>query len=167
MGCVAILVGFGGLVAGAFLAWPGWALTAVLAVTGFGFGSSSMAYLLGAQDAVDYHQRGIVTSTVSFCRTIGGSMGVGLLGAGFNYLSAPQLKVLADRGVHAAEALDPHAQAKLSAGDLEYVRHVISGGLRWVFVAMLAAAVGQLVATLLMRRKKPVTVNLNDALDAA
>ncbi|HEX8325252.1 MAG TPA: MFS transporter [Tepidisphaeraceae bacterium] len=167
MGCIAILVGFSGLVAGAFWEWPQWALTSVLAVTGFGFGASSIAYLLGAQDAVDYHQRGIVTSTVSFCRTIGGSMGVGLLGAGFNYLSADQLSKLAEQGVPPATALDPHTQATLSAESLALVRSTISGGLRWVFVAMLVVAVGQLVATLMMRRKMPSTpVDANDAMAA-
>lgn len=152
MGCIAILIGLGGLVAGAFLNWPQWALTTILAVTGFGFGASSMAYLLGAQDAVDYHQRGIVTSTVSFCRTIGGSMGVGLLGAGFNYLSADDLAKLADRGVSPASALDPHAQATMPADALALAQATISGGLRWVFVAMLIAGIGQLVATLMMRQ---------------
>ncbi|MGC4032620.1 MAG: MFS transporter [Tepidisphaeraceae bacterium] len=167
MGCLAILVGFSGLVAGAFFDWPKAALTAILAVTGFGFGASSMAYLLGAQDAVGYEQRGIVTSTVSFCRTIGGSMGVGLLGAGFNFLSADQLDELKSRGVSAAAALDPHAQVDLSPENLELVRHTIAGGLRWVFVAMLVVSVGQLIATLMMRRKKPATVNINDAIEAA
>jgi MFS family permease len=166
MGCIAILIGFSGLVAGAFGQWPQWALTLILAVTGFGFGASSMAYMLGAQDAVDYHQRGIVTSTVSFCRTIGGSMGVGLLGAGFNYRSRDDLAKLAAQGVSPDQALDPHVQASMSPAVLASIQHTIASSLRWVFVAMLLAAVGQFVATLTMRRKKPTAVNLNDALEA-
>lgn len=166
MGCVAMLVGFGGLVAGAFLHWPQWALTLVLAVTGFGFGASSMSYLLGAQDAVDYHQRGIVTSTVSFFRTIGGSMGVGLLGAGFNYLSRDQIDALKAQGLSPEKALDPHAQSMLPPEALASVQHTIASGLRWVFVAMLVVAVGQLIATLMMRRKKPTSVNVHDAVEA-
>lgn len=166
IGCMAILIGFSGLVAGAFLHWAGWALTAILAVTGFGFGSSSMAYLLGAQDAVDYHQRGIVTSTISFCRTIGGSMGVGLLGAGFNILSRSQLDELARRGVSPGSALDPHTQSTLPADVLEMVRATIAGGLRWVFVAMLVVAVGQLIATLMMRQRLPTgEVNTRQAME--
>ena len=166
MGCIAMLVGFGGLVAGAFLHWPQWALTGILAVTGFGFGSSSMSYLLGAQDAVDYHQRGIVTSTVSFCRTIGGSMGVGLLGAGFNYLSRDQINALTKQGLSPEKALDPQAQSLLPPEALATVQRTIAGGLRWVFVAMLVVAVGQLLATLAMRRKKPASVDLRDAVEA-
>ena len=167
MGCVAILIGFSGLTAGAFLVWPQWALTAILALTGFGFGASSMAYLLGAQDAVDYHQRGIVTSTVSFCRTIGGSMGVGLLGAGFNVLAKPNLEKLSEMGVPPEKALDPHTVATMSDAATALFRQTVSDSLRWVFVAMLLVGVGQLVATLMMRRKKPVSINLNDALEAA
>jgi len=139
----------------------------VLAITGFGFGSSSMAYLLGAQDAVDYHQRGIVTSTVSFCRTIGGSMGVGLLGAGFNVLSHDRLNDLTRGGVSPAAALDPHTQAGLPPETLDLIRNTIAGGLRWVFVAMLVVAVGQLIATLMMRQRLPVAaVRVADAVEA-
>jgi hypothetical protein len=167
MGCVAILVGFSGLVAGAFLGWSGWALTAILAVTGFGFGSSSMAYLLGAQDAVDYHQRGIVTSTVSFCRTIGGAMGVGLLGAGFNLLSRERLDELSSKGVSPAAALDPHTQASLSPDVIEIIRTTIAGGLKWVFVAMLVVAGAQLIATWMMQRRVPGgEVKASDAVEA-
>ena len=168
MGCIAILIGFGGLVAGTFLVWPRWALTTVLAVTGFGFGASSMAYLLGAQDAVDYHQRGIVTSTVSFCRTIGGSMGVGLLGAMFNLLSRGELNHLAAQGIKPAEALDPKLQASLSPQALSEIQHTISGGLEWVFVAMLCVGVLQFGATILMQRKKPEhAISKTDLLEAA
>lgn len=167
MGCIAMLFGLGGLVAGAFFVWPHWALTAILAVTGFGFGSSSMAYLLGAQDAVDYHQRGLVTSSVSFFRSIGGSMGVGLLGAGFNLLSAPNLQKLSAMGVPPEKALDPHAAVEMSAEATALFRQTVSDGLRWVFVAMLAMAVVQFAATLMMRARKPASVNANDALEAA
>ena len=40
-----------------------------------------MSYLLAAQDAVQWQQRGIVTSSMQFFRTIGGAVGIGLLGA--------------------------------------------------------------------------------------
>ncbi|MGN6505372.1 MAG: MDR family MFS transporter [Tepidisphaeraceae bacterium] len=168
MGCIAILVGFSGLVCGAFYDWPRWALTVVLAVTGFGFGASSMAYLLGAQDAVDYHQRGIVTSTVSFCRTIGGSMGVGLLGVMFNHLSVNKLEALASRGVSPEQAMDPKSQAALPPDTLAFIQQTIGNGLKWVFVAMLAVGVLQLVASLLMRRKKPDhAISQSELLEAA
>ena len=168
MGAVAILFGFGGLVCGAFHEWPRWALTTVLAVTGFGFGASSMAYLLGAQDAVDYHQRGIVTSTVSFCRTIGGSMGVGLLGATFNVLASGNLQKLEAMGVSPAAAMDPKLQLSLTPEATSLIHVTLSGALRWIFVVMFVVGVLQLVATLMMhRRTPPAQVKADDALDGA
>jgi MFS family permease len=168
MGAIAILIGFGGLITGAFQEWPRWALTAILAVTGFGFGASSMAYLLGAQDAVDYHQRGIVTSTVSFCRTIGGSMGVGALGAAFNLLARNGLAKLESIGVGSDVVMDPKKQVGLPESTISLIHTTIADGLRWIFVVMFAVGVLQLIATFMMRRKAaPAKVSKEDALEGA
>ncbi len=40
--------------------------------------------LLAAQDAVEWQQRGLVTSGITFARNFGGALGVGLLGTLFN-----------------------------------------------------------------------------------
>jgi hypothetical protein len=84
-------------------------LTAVLALTGFGFGFASMSYLLAAQEAVEWQQRGLVTSAITFFRSIGGALGVGVLGAMFNTISRHDLEKLAGQGVTPAKMLDPHA----------------------------------------------------------
>jgi MFS family permease len=52
---------------------------------GVGLGFANTALLIGAQVAVPWSQRGIVTAMVMFCRTIGGTLAVGALGG---YLSA-------------------------------------------------------------------------------
>ena len=67
-------------------------LTSVLLLSGLGFGPASMAYLLAAQDAVAWQQRGIITSGIQFFRTIGGAIGIGLMGMLFNMLIAPDLR---------------------------------------------------------------------------
>ena len=70
-GSTLIILGFTGLFLCAWFNLPSWMLTATLAITGFGFGPASMSQLLSAQDAVDWQQRGIITSSISFFRTIG------------------------------------------------------------------------------------------------
>ena len=155
MGSSLIIVGFGGLVICAFTGAPRWTITAVLTITGFGFGSAAMSYLLAAQDAVGYQQRGIVTSGVSFFRTLGGALGIGLLGAGFNFLSLADINTLRARGVAPSAALNPHLQEALDPDSLALIRHAITASMKWVFVAMLALAVVQFLVTLLMPKKKP------------
>ncbi|HYO08918.1 MAG TPA: MDR family MFS transporter [Tepidisphaeraceae bacterium] len=154
LGGMLIVAGFGGLVACALLAAPHWAITATLAVTGLGFGPASMSFLISAQEAATYSQRGMVTSAISFFRTMGGAVGIGILGAMFNVVTAAQSTRLTDLGVRPAELLDPHAQSRIAPNLLRDAQHMIASGLTWVFVAMLTAAVLLLAVTRLMPKGK-------------
>ena len=66
--------------------------------------------MLAAQDAVAWQQRGIVTSGITFFRTIGGAVGIGAMGMLLNVLTAPQMRRLREAGVNPAELMDPHAR---------------------------------------------------------
>jgi EmrB/QacA subfamily drug resistance transporter len=55
-------------------------LAAAMFVLGVALGFSSMPYLLGVQNAVPWHRRGIATSSVPFFRSIGGAVAVAVLG---------------------------------------------------------------------------------------
>jgi hypothetical protein len=110
--------------------------------------------MLSAQDAVQWQQRGSVTSSVSFFRTIGGAVGVGVLGALFNVLIAPQLGQFADRGIAPATLLDPHLRNRLPPDVIASAQSMIAGALLWVFAAMLAVSVLQVVVALMMREGK-------------
>jgi MFS family permease len=155
IGSALSFVGIAGLFLCAYLGASRTVLTVVLTITGFGFGWASMAYLLAAQGAVEWQQRGIVTSGISFFRTMGGAVGIGLLGAAFNFLSRSDLRRLEAEGVSPAAALDPHLQANLSAAATTLIRHAIASGLIWVFAAMAVCAVAQFLVTLLMHDNKP------------
>ena len=96
-----------------------------------------MSYLIAAQEAVEYHQRGIVTSSIQFFRTIGGAIGIGLAGALFNSLISEQLAHLRSLGVTPSELMDAKVQAKLPSEIIAQMRHMIAGGLSWVFAGML------------------------------
>ena len=60
------------------------AVAVPMGIAGVGLGIASPAFLLAPQSAVPWHLRGAVTSSTQFARTIGGSLGVALLGALLN-----------------------------------------------------------------------------------
>jgi MFS family permease len=169
IGATLIVVGFIGLLVCAIFNLPQTLITAILAITGLGFGPSSMSYLLAAQEAVGWQQRGGVTGTVSFFRSIGGSLGVGLMGALFNVLIAPDMDRLRALGIKPAALLDPHEHAKLSPDALGQAQHMIARGLTWVFAAMVVVALMQAIVTTLMpAHRKPDHVPTSaEALEAA
>ncbi len=154
LGASLIIAGFFGLYICALLDAPRWMLTTTLAMTGIGFGPASMSFLISAQEAVTYQHRGGVTSAISFFRTMGGAVGIGLLGALFNILTAKQTDHLRLLGVKPAELLDPRAHAKLPADVLHAAQHMIAGGLTWVFAAMLAGAILLLLVTRLLPKSR-------------
>jgi MFS family permease len=168
LGTTLVFIGFVGLIAGALLDLPHGMLTAILAVTGFGLGPASMSFLLGAQEAVGWQQRGVVTSMVQFSRTIGGAVGIGVAGALFNLLIRPEMETLRTMGVTPAMLLDPEARKELSGATLIEVQRMIAGALIWVFVLMAAVAVAQwLVVLRIPARKADHEVGKAEALEAA
>ena len=50
------------------------------AITGFGMGLSSTTLLVVIQGAVEWQRRAVATGLVQFSRTIGGAVGVGVMG---------------------------------------------------------------------------------------
>jgi hypothetical protein len=99
-----------------------------------------------------------VTASVGFFRSIGGAMGVGLMGALFNALMQPHLRDLRARGIAPAGLLDPHELSKLPPEVLLQSQHAIASSLTWVFAAMLVVALLGCVVTMLMpgRKSSPV-----------
>jgi MFS family permease len=156
LGTALIAIGFIGLFIGAVFHAPQWALTIILLLTGAGFGPASMSYLLAAQDAVRWQQRGGVTGTISFFRSIGGSLGVGLMGALFNILAARDMETFRAAGISPSELLDPRKLDALSPQNLASVQHTIAASLTWVFAAMvIVALIGIVVTTLMPSKSKP------------
>jgi MFS family permease len=160
LGTSLVVISFAGLLACAFLGARQWIITAVLALTGAGFGPASMAYLLASQHAVAWQQRGIITSSIQFFRTMGGALGIGLMGMLFNVLIHPQIEHLRSLGIDPASLLDTSTRSRLSPQILTSVQEMIAGGLLSVFIAMLAFACLQWLATALMvrgRAEGPIT----------
>ncbi|MGD0121663.1 MAG: MDR family MFS transporter [Candidatus Limnocylindrales bacterium] len=107
------------------------------AVTGLGMGLSSTTILVMVQAAVPWQRRAVATGLVQFSRTIGGAVGVGLLGG----------LVTAAAGNASGIVLDPIGRNLIPAAQLAAMRSSLSGGLEWVFIIVaLDAAVVAAVA---------------------
>jgi MFS family permease len=166
LGSVLTVLSFTGLLACAMTGAPSWVLTAVLLISGLGFGPASMSYLLAAQHAVIWQQRGIITSGIQFFRTIGGALGIGLMGMLFNILVAPQMENLHRAGINVAALMDPHSRSSLPDQALRTASGMIGHGLTWVFAAMLIFAALQILVTLQLPESKVDHLSKAEAMEA-
>jgi EmrB/QacA subfamily drug resistance transporter len=106
---------------------------------GLGMGVIATPLLVGAQTAVGYRKRGVVTSLLNFTRSLGGAVGVAALGATLN-------AAIGSRAEELTPLLDPRGHGTLSVA-AEDARLVFAGGLHTVFLALLAlSAVGFVIA---------------------
>jgi MFS family permease len=162
-----VMLSFLGLLICSIVSAPHWVLTLVLAGAGMGFGPSSMAMLLAAQDAVTWQHRGVVTGAVAFFRTIGGAVGIGLLGGLFNFSIQDHVADLRSRGVTPAALLDPHQRSGFTPELLASAQSSIADGLIWVFAAMLLGAAALAAACWMMPNRKTAALSKTEALEAA
>ena len=121
------------------------------AITGLGMGFSATTILVMVQGAVPWQRRAVATGLVQFSRTIGGAVGVGLLGG----------IVTASVGASSAIILDPIGRATISADRLDAMRSSLSGGLEWVFVLLALDAL--IVAAVAVRFMPAVRIERRDA----
>ena len=152
---ILIALGMTGLLVSSMLAVPHWVLTMTLSITGLGLGPASLCFLLAPQEAVSWQQRGNITSSVMFFRTIGGAVGVGLLGALFNLLIASDFARLQRLGIKPSEVFSPELHSKLSPELLASGQHAIVNALTWVFAVMLFFSLVQIAVATLMPAFKP------------
>jgi MFS family permease len=66
-------------------------------VIGLGLGFSSTSYLVSVQNAVPWRRRGVATSSVVFFRTVGGTLGVAVMGALLNASLGERYRAAVDR----------------------------------------------------------------------
>jgi hypothetical protein len=123
------------------------------AVLGFGLGLVMQVLVLAVQSTVDLRDLGAATSSASFFRSIGGSVGVSVFAALFNSGLARHLaaQLPKDSGVTAAQLRGSPAElAKLPAAVHDAYVHSFVLSLQSVFhVAIFFAAAGFLISLLL------------------
>jgi hypothetical protein len=128
---------------------------AAMAICGVGFGTSSPAFLIGPQSAVPWSLRGAVTSSVQFFRTIGGSLGVALLGAVLNSRLATGLPtgISADEADRLVNAIvNATERATLPPEIVQSLSLAMAAGLHLVYLALAAIAAVGLVQVVLFAR---------------
>jgi EmrB/QacA subfamily drug resistance transporter len=145
IGAVLLVIGFG-------LLWQMppdvglWYPTAVQFLTGAGFGFTSLVFIIAAQNAVGWDQRGVVTSANQFARSIGGTIGVSIAGAIF----AAGVATAAGSGVNPNDLLSPAVRATLAPEQLRVLEDALVGTLHSVYLLFaIVAALGVIVAALL------------------
>jgi hypothetical protein len=121
-----------------------------LTLMGVGMGLSIPAFLIAVQSTVRPRDMGAATSTLQFSRSIGGALGVSVMGAVLSFRLAARL---AEAGLDPAaisvdSLLDPLAQAANSLVLEDTLRSALAGAIQGVFViALIAAALGLLATT--------------------
>jgi hypothetical protein len=126
-------------------------LLIALGMMGTGMGLSIPAFLIAVQSMVPRHVLGTATSTLTFSRSIGGVLGVSVMGA---LLSIRLATSLATAGLDPATVtldslLDPLARSSSSVAIEGALRGALAVAIQGVFVTALVAAVLGLAATAL------------------
>jgi EmrB/QacA subfamily drug resistance transporter len=142
VGSMLIASGTLGLVMGAMhpSASGPWFLAGMV-VLGMGMGPTSLSYILSVQHEVNWGRRGVATGAVTFLRTMGGALGVGILGATLGYELAGRLAGVRGLGVDVAAALRPETHRLLAPEQLAAVQDALGRSLRDVLLQMLAMSV--------------------------
>lgn len=111
--------------------------TAGMILIGVGFGPTFLSFTLSVQNAVGWNRRGAATASLLFLRTMGGAIGVGLLGAALGFDLKRRLVQAGGAKIDLAPALQPEKHAQLSPAQLGVVQGALGGSLSQVFLIML------------------------------
>lgn len=131
----------------------------VLIGTGLGFASS--VFILSVQNAVPWNLRGVATATTQFFRTMGGTVGVAVMGTILNAQMAlrfaPIYAQFAEVASHlpkdiapANVLLTPNLRASLPLTFLTQLQNALAQSLFWVYGLMLVLALLGLAAMFLL-----------------
>jgi len=122
-----------------------WSVLLATSVFGLGMGVSVVNFTLPVQNAVGWEQRGVVTSTNQFCRSIGQAIGLNMLGIVFNLRMESQLGSAGQSLAIANQVLDPIARRALDPAVLAGVRGILDGSLHAVFLVVLGVTLANIV----------------------
>lgn len=112
-----------------------------LGLMGVGMGLSVPAFLIAVQSTVPWQALGSATSTLQFSRSIGGTLGVSVMGAVLAFRLTSALTALGADASIIRQLLDPLAQASSATALGESLRIVLAGAIREMFIIALAAVV--------------------------
>lgn len=142
-GALSMVIGSALLLVSPSTAGVGWVAAAAF-VIGLGMGQLQTPLLIVIQSVVDWSSRGAATALNQFSRTIGGAVGVSLLGA---LLSARARAAATARGVDPGAVANPLS----SRGHLDAITvPLVDDGLRAVYVVLLLISLVTLATALVI-----------------
>jgi EmrB/QacA subfamily drug resistance transporter len=138
-------------------------VVAAMVIIGLGLGFMSTAFVLAVQNAVPWNLRGVATASTQFTRTMGGSVGVAVMGSILNAQMALRFMPVFARypGVVARlpksiapsnVLLTPDVRGTLPLDFLHQLQAALAQSLFWVFALMLVCAIIGLAAMFLFPR---------------
>lgn len=132
-------------------------IVAAMVLIGAGLGFSSSAYILSVQNAVPWKLRGVATASTQFVRTIGGTIGVALMGTILNAQMAERFPPIFTRFASVAAhipksvapanvLLTPNVRVTLPTTFISQLQLALQQSLFWVYALILVLAIIGLVA---------------------
>jgi len=133
-----------------------------MVVIGFGMGNTMPLFVIAVQNSVAHGHMGVATSSVQFFRSVGGTIGVTVLGALLASSLDAQIRQQAPgalsaltsgaRGLGEAQSLlDPAAISQVPPFVLSFLRTALSNSLHEIFLATLVTMAAAFAATLFLR----------------
>jgi hypothetical protein len=119
---------------------------------GIGMGFSIPPFLIAVQTTVERRYLGTATSTMQFSRSIGGTLGVSVMGAALSARLAANLSASGLDPSLVSQLLDPLPGAEAAIDGA--VRIAVANAINLVFIIAFVAALLGLVATLFSPRKE-------------
>lgn len=135
-----------------------------LILMGAGFGLLSTPSLVGAQSMVDWHHRGVVTSSVIFCRNLGQSVGATIVGTIFNNSLRMEMKnsPMAIATDSSKDLLHSLQSTQISETVKEFIRTSINSSMINVFIGLIFFAGLTFLFMYLVPHRKPGDLSLID-----
>ncbi|MBO0775545.1 MAG: MFS transporter [Actinobacteria bacterium] len=136
-----------------------WAPVVSTFVLGFGLGLISVCSVVAPQSTVRWHQRGVVTGTVMFCRYLGQGVGAAIFGAIVNAVLGRWLAAapaaLRGRLPHHVNEVGPALTSPGTLGHAaaDYLRRALTAATQDVYLALAGIAVLTMVVVLLVPRR--------------
>lgn len=141
-------------------------IVVAMLVIGSGLGLMSTAFVIAVQNAVPWNLRGVATASTQFVRTIGGTVGVALMGTILNTQMAqlfapifarfPTVVASLPKSVAPSNVLlTPDVRRTLPLDFLSQLQVALAHSLLWVYLLMLALAAIGLAAMFLLPGGRP------------
>ena len=134
---------------------PGIMLIVGMLCLGFGFGPGIAAYVVAVQESVPWNVRGVATSSTQLFRSLGGTIGVALLGAILQVRLTANLAAAGLRDVPTGALLSPDGHGgglDLPAELVAQLQGALGDALRPIFLVLLLLAAATLATVVVFGR---------------